>query len=71
MEFFNIITSFLSTFERKVYKLAKIQPIFDPVIYFNDASDIETGLYYGEDRIYECRITILHPLNERQEYGFL
>jgi hypothetical protein len=71
MDIFNIIASFLSTFEKKVYKLAKIQPVFDPVIYFNHACDIETGLYYGADRMDECRITIVHPLNEREEYGFL
>jgi hypothetical protein len=64
MEFFNIITSFLSTFERKVYKFAKIHPIMEPTIYFNDTFDIETGLYYGENRINECRITIHYNLNE-------
>ena len=71
MEFFNIINSFLSTFERKIYKLAKIQPIFDNVIYLNVTFDIETGLYYGEEGIHQCRITIQYPLNELYEDGFL
>ena len=61
MEIFNIITSFLSTFERKAYKLVKICPILEPILYFNDTCDIETGLYYGENRIDECRITIQYP----------
>ena len=61
MEFFNIITSFLSTFERKVYKFAKIHPIMEPTIYFNDTFDIETGLYHGEDM---CHITIHYSSTE-------
>jgi hypothetical protein len=36
----------------------------EPTIYFNDTFDIETGLYYGENRINECRITIHYNLNE-------
>ena len=66
MEFFNIITSFLSTFERKVYKFAKIHPIMEPTIYFNDTFDIETGLYYEAHIINKYSIT--HSIKEKYKF---
>lgn len=75
MNFTNMITSFLSTFERTIYKKTtgnKIIPITDVHITpINDihsepiVDDIETGLY-PNSLIHECRINI-HYHFKREE----
>ena len=64
MEFYAIIGSLLSTFERKVYKLAKIHPIIN-----DEQNDIETGLYYGENIDEECRLTIYYNSDEECKWA--
>jgi hypothetical protein len=64
MEFINnIITSILSTFERK--NCSKKFVIIHPIFNFNNRHDIETGLYYGDENT--RRITIHYSSDDDDE----